>query len=205
MPAQTRPAVFIDKDGTLVEDLPFNVDPGRIRLAPGAREGLVLLHACGYRLIVVSNQSGVARGLFSEADLLPVRLRLQEILAEFGVPLDGFYYCPHHPEGKAADYAVSCRCRKPEPGLILQAAREQRADPTRSWMVGDILDDIEAGRRAGCRTALICNGNETEWNFSARRSPDLVAADFAEAAYRIVLRDGRLSGSRRETLAGQRG
>ena len=181
----SRRAVFLDKDGTLVVDVPYNVDPELIRLAPGAPEGLPALHAAGYALIVISNQSGVARGLFAEEALTAVEARLRALLSELGVPLTGFYACPHHPEGEVADYAVRCDCRKPEPGLVTRAAAEHRADLARSWFVGDILDDVEAGRRAGCRTVLIDNGNETEWRLSPDRQPHHVAADLAEAA-RII-------------------
>jgi D-glycero-D-manno-heptose 1,7-bisphosphate phosphatase len=183
--APTRRAVFLDKDGTLVEDVPDNVDPALVRLAPGAREGLRSLHEAGYLLIVVSNQSGVARGLFPESALGPVRDRIEGLLAEFGVPLAGFYYCPHHPRGSAPRYAPDCSCRKPQPGLVLSAARDHGIAPERSWLIGDILDDVEAGRRAGCRTVLIDNGNETRWVLTPGRRPHHRAADLAEAA-RVV-------------------
>jgi histidinol-phosphate phosphatase family protein len=180
-------AVFLDKDGTLVEDVPFNVDPDRMRLTPGVGEGLALLHEAGYQLIVVSNQSGVARGLFTERALAMVERRLRELVAEEGgVPLAGFYYCPHHPHGVVAEYAVDCRCRKPRPGLITRAAREHRIDLGGSWMVGDILDDVEAGRRAGCWTLLVDNGHETEWDLSCRRRPHRAAPDLAGAAHVIA-------------------
>jgi histidinol-phosphate phosphatase family protein len=181
-----RAAVFLDKDGTLVADVPYNVDPARIRLAPGARAGLRRLHAAGYRLVVISNQSGVALGHFPEEALGPVRDRLAGLLAELDVPLSGFYYCPHHPEGFVLRYARPCRCRKPQPGLITRAARELGIDLCGSWFVGDILDDVEAGRRAGCRTVLIDNGNETEWHRSPFRWPHAVASDLDHAARLIV-------------------
>ncbi|QEH34775.1 D-glycero-beta-D-manno-heptose-1,7-bisphosphate 7-phosphatase [Aquisphaera giovannonii] len=183
---ETHRAAFLDKDGTLVVDVPYNVDPDQIRLAPGAAEGLVLLRDAGFRLIVISNQSGVARGLFAEAAIAAVRGRLGELLGEIGVALDGFYYCPHHPQGVVPEYAVACECRKPQPGMILAAARDHAIDLGRSWFLGDILDDVEAGRRAGCRTALIANGNETEWERSPLRWPDVVARDLAEAARLIT-------------------
>src|SRR5439155_13322560 len=97
-------AVFLDKDGTLVEDVPYNVDPERIRLMPGAAEGLFLLHSAGYKLFVVSNQSGVARGYFEETALRAVRARLRSLFEHIGVTLSGFYYCPHHPEGTVQPY-----------------------------------------------------------------------------------------------------
>jgi D-glycero-D-manno-heptose 1,7-bisphosphate phosphatase len=181
-----RKAVFLDKDGTLIEDVPYNVDPQRIRLAPGAVEGLTVLHESGYALIVVSNQSGVARGLFPERVLREVEGSLRCQLAAFGVPLAGFYYCPHHPQGTVEGYAIACRCRKPAPGMLRRAAADLGIDLAESWMVGDILDDIEAGRRAGCRTVLINNGNETEWRKGRQRWPHHRAADLADAA-RLIL------------------
>jgi histidinol-phosphate phosphatase family protein len=168
------------------------VDPGRIRLLSGSAAGVRALVEAGYRLIVVSNQSGVARGYFGEEALAGVSARLRELLAEAGAPLTGFYYCPHHPEGRVAPYAVVCHCRKPLPGLIYRAALEHDIDLSQSWLVGDILDDIEAGRRAGCGTVLIDNGHETEWVLTPTRQPDFVAADLSEAARVIKAGIGRL-------------
>src|SRR5437588_6461923 len=125
------PAVFLDKDGTLVEDVPFNVDPTRIRLAAGATQALRDLADAGYRLVVVSNQSGVARGLFAEGALRGVEGKLRELLGE--VSLAGFYYCPHHPGGTVAAYRRGCECRQPQPGLLQQAARELDLDLGVSW------------------------------------------------------------------------
>ncbi len=183
-------AVFLDKDGTLIDDVPDNVDPALIRLAPRAEEGLPLLHQAGYRLIVVSNQAGVARGLFQESALRGVEDRIRELLGRLGVPLAGFSYCPHHPEGAVGRYAHACDCRKPAPGMLVGAAWAGGLDLGRSWLVGDILDDVEAGRRAGCRTVLIDNGNETEWVLTPGRTPDHRAGDLAEAA-RIIVATGR--------------
>jgi histidinol-phosphate phosphatase family protein len=182
----TVAAVFLDKDGTLVEDVPYNVDPEKIRLGPGALEAARLLHEAGFRLVVVSNQSGVARGLFAESALQAVEERLRGLLAEAGVPLAGFYYCPHHPQGTVGAYSRVCVCRKPAPGLILRAAQELGIEVERSWLVGDILDDVEAGRRAGCRTVLLDTGHETQWLPGPLRQPDCQAADLPEAA-RLIL------------------
>jgi histidinol-phosphate phosphatase family protein len=182
----TQRAVFLDKDGTLIEDVPFNVDPDRIHLTAGAAEGLRQLHRAGYLLVVISNQSGVAHGRFPERALTGVERRLRELLEEAGVPLQGFFYCPHHPKGSVKRYAIACRCRKPAAGLLRRAARALDIDVSQSWMVGDILDDIEAGRRAGCRTVLLNNGNETQWLAGRRRRPHHVAADLAEAAQLIL-------------------
>jgi D-glycero-D-manno-heptose 1,7-bisphosphate phosphatase len=185
-----RQAVFLDKDGTLIEDVPYNVDPAQIRLEPGAIEGLRLLRDAGFRLIVVSNQPGVAHGLFAESALAGVETRLRELLTAGGVALDGFYHCPHHPKGSVADYARVCDCRKPQPGMLRRAANDHGIALAHSWMVGDILNDVEAGRRAGCRTVLIDNGHETEWLLSDLRRPDYVAPDLAAAA-RIILAETR--------------
>jgi D-glycero-D-manno-heptose 1,7-bisphosphate phosphatase len=182
--------VFLDKDGTLIENVPYNVDPERMRLTAGAAAGLRKLHEAGFVLAVVSNQSGVARGYFVEEALAAVEARLRSLLGEEGVPLAGFFYCPHHPEGVVPALAVTCACRKPAPGLVLRAARELGAELGRSWLVGDILDDVEAGRRAGCRTVLLDNGNETEWALTAGRLPHFMAADLAAAADIILGEDG---------------
>ena len=179
-------AVFLDKDGTLLEDVPYNVRPEQMRLMPGAAAGLLAVHAASYRLVVVTNQSGVAHGYFAEEQLGGVERRLSELLAELGLPLTGFYYCPHHPEGRVARYAVCCGCRKPESGLLRRAAQDLGIDLARSWFVGDILNDVEAGRRAGCRTILLDNGHETEWLPGPWRTPHYVAADLTEAAHIIL-------------------
>jgi len=181
-----RAAVFLDKDGTLIEDIPYNVDPDLIRLTDGAVDALRLLHAAGFVLIVVSNQSGVARGYFEEAALEAIERRLRAILEPAGIPLAGFYYCPHHPDGIVNAYAVECACRKPAAGLIQRAAHEHGVDLARSWMIGDILHDVEAGRRAGCRTILLDVGHETEWDLTPDRTPHLVAASLLEATHAVV-------------------
>ncbi|KRB84698.1 D-glycero-alpha-D-manno-heptose-1,7-bisphosphate 7-phosphatase [Noviherbaspirillum sp. Root189] len=175
-------AIFLDKDGTLVEDVPYNVNPGLIELTWHAGQALQLLQHMGYALFVVSNQSGVAKGLFTEAALDPVHQRLTELLAQYGVELSGFYYCPHSPDGVISRYAIPCTCRKPLPGMLYRAAHEHDIDLSQSWMIGDILHDVEAGRRAGCQTILIDNGNETEWKLSAQRTPHFKASDLYAAA-----------------------
>jgi len=177
-------AVFLDKDGTLVRDVPYNVDPARIELMPGAPKALAAFAAAGFELVVVSNQSGVARGLFEESALAAVEQRLTELLAP--VRLAGFYWCPHHPEGTRSRYAMDCLCRKPRPGLLLRAAAQHAIDLRASWFIGDILNDVEAGRRAGCRTILLDNGHESEWQLSPIRTPHITVADWATAASAIL-------------------
>jgi len=188
--AMTNAAVLFDKDGTLLEDVPYNVDPALMRFAPGAREALTLLAAHGLRLFVVSNQSGVALGRFGYEALDEMEAHLRRMFEACGVTLAGAYWCPHHPEGIVARYAYRCACRKPAPGMLLQAAREHGIDLSASWFVGDILDDIEAGARAGCRTVLIDNGNETEWVSGPQRVPTLREPDLLRAALAIVREHG---------------
>lgn len=179
-------AVFIDKDGTLIHNVPYNADPALIRLLDKAAAGLKLLKDAGYLLIVISNQSGVALGYFQEEDLDGIRRKLQEELSQEGVALDGLYFCPHHPEGIVEEYALACECRKPKPGMILQAAANFNIDLRQSWMIGDILHDVEAGNKAGCNTILIDNGNETEWKLTPDRQPTELARDIFEAAKKII-------------------
>ena len=179
-------AIFLDKDGTLVDDLPYNVDPGRIHLVDGAGPGLRLLARLGYRLFVVSNQDGIAFGRFPPSAMDGVRDRLHALLAREGLALAGFYWCPHHLDGSVPAYARDCDCRKPQPGMLLRAAQEHGISLRDSWMIGDILHDVEAGNRAGCRTVLIDNGNETEWRLGPRRVPTRMAPNLHAAAMLVA-------------------
>jgi histidinol-phosphate phosphatase family protein len=128
----------------------------------------------------------VALGKFERHALDGVETRMHELAAEAGAAIEGVYWCPHHPQGIVAEFTRVCECRKPAPGMLLRAAREHRLDLSRSWFIGDILDDVEAGRRAGCRSVLIDNGNETEWLRGPGREPDIVVRDMHEAAIAIV-------------------
>jgi histidinol-phosphate phosphatase family protein len=185
-------AIFLDKDGTLIENVPYNVDPDQIQLAWLAGPALQMFQQMGYQLFVVSNQAGIAKGYFTEASLEPVQRRLGELLAQYGVTLNGFYYCPHSPDGVINRYAIDCTCRKPMPGMLQRAAQEHDIDLSRSWMIGDILHDVEAGRRAGCKTVLIDNGNETEWEMGPQRTPHLTAPNLYTAARMIATTDKAL-------------
>lgn len=167
-------AVFIDKDGTLIPDIPYNADPALITLAPNAGLALRHLKQAGYALIVISNQSGVARGLFAETALIGVRQRLDQLLAVFEIALDGFYYCPHLPDAPIAHYRVDCQCRKPKSGLLTQAANELGIDLAHSWMIGDIAADCEAGKRVGCHTILIEKPYDPQREFNTLSQPDFL-------------------------------
>jgi D-glycero-D-manno-heptose 1,7-bisphosphate phosphatase len=179
-------AIFLDKDGTLIPDIPYNVNPDLITIVPNAIEGLKQLSAEGYLLIIISNQAGVARGYFTEDKLPAVEQRIKQLLEKQGVKLSAFYYCPHHPEGTVRRYTDDCYCRKPQPGMLLKAARDHNIDLPSSWMIGDILNDVEAGNRAGCKTVLINNGNETEWIAGTLRSPTCISNSINQAAEDIL-------------------
>jgi len=151
--AALSPAVFLDRDGTLIKEVDYLSDPDRVELIPGAGEALKALSASGFRLVLVTNQSGVARGLFNVETLDSIHERLTELLHEAGASLDGIYTCNHHP-----DFGPPCSCRKPEPGLLLQAAEDLQLDLKCSWMIGDAARDLEAGRRAGAESLLVRTG-----------------------------------------------
>ena len=179
-----RPAVFVDKDGTLVDDVPYNADPALLSFRPAAPEALARLAESGYALVIVSNQSGIARGLFDEAQFARLRQALaRRLLDRAGVRLTDFLYCPHAP---APDGGPQCSCRKPAPGMLLAAARRHRLDLARSWMVGDTLDDVEAGHRAGCRSVLYDSGGETVWRDSRLRRPEHCLGDWDEVAHHLL-------------------
>ncbi len=176
----TAPAVFLDRDGTLVHDRHYPRRPDELVLYDGIGPGLARLQHAGYRLVVITNQSGLARGLFTDHDLDRMHDHLREELARLGLRLDGVYHCPHHPDGTVPALAVACECRKPEPGMLRRAAADLDLDLARSWFLGDILDDVEAGHRAGCRTVLVDLGTEPPPPSPLRR-PDFVARDTAHA------------------------
>lgn len=181
-----RPAIFLDKDGTILRNVPYNADPEKMVFMPGAREGLTRLAGLLWPLVIVTNQPGLALGKFGRAQLHRMHRHMAAMFAEAGATLAGFYFCPHHPDLGHDGRTTACLCRKPRPGLLRAAASRLRLDLGRSWLIGDILDDIEAGRRAGCRTILIDNGNETEWHLNAWRRPHWRAPDLRMASDRIL-------------------
>jgi len=176
-----KKACFLDRDGVLIEDRNYLSDPADVRLCPHVPEALRLLREHGFLLIVVSNQSGIARGYFTVEDLRRVEARIAGLLAEQGVLLDDVFYCFHHVKGVVPEYAVECTCRKPKPGMLLEAARKHGIDLKESLMIGDKVSDIEAGFAAGCRAAaLVRSGHGAEQDLSAfpqaADSPDILSA-----------------------------
>jgi D,D-heptose 1,7-bisphosphate phosphatase len=155
-------AVFLDRDGTINEEVGYMDRMGKLKLIPVAAEAIRLINSSGMKTVVVTNQSGVARGLFDEAFVDTVHIRLREMLRAEGAFLDGIYFCPHHPTEGRERYLMTCDCRKPAPGLLLQAVADLNLDPIRSYMVGDTLKDIEAGARVGARGILVRTGYGSE-------------------------------------------
>ncbi len=148
-------AVFLDRDNTVMEDPGYVTDPNAVKLLPGVELAMKSMAQAGYRLVIVTNQSGVARGLLTEEALEKIHAELRRQLAEHDARYEALYYCPYHPEGTVEEYARDSDLRKPKPGMLLKAARELDIDLSQSWMVGDSARDIEAGQRAGCRTVRV--------------------------------------------------
>ncbi|MBP7669519.1 MAG: HAD family hydrolase [Candidatus Eisenbacteria bacterium] len=185
-----KPAIFIDRDGTLLEPVEYLGDPDGVKLVPGTGEAMRSARSAGFALVVVSNQSGIARGFYGPADVTRVHERVAELLAIEGALIDRFFFCPHHP-----DFTGPCRCRKPEPGLLLQAAHCLNLDLGRSFLVGDTIEDLQAGARAGCRTILVHTGyGERQARERRAEMPagSQEAADLAGAIRQILQgREGR--------------
>jgi D-glycero-D-manno-heptose 1,7-bisphosphate phosphatase len=181
--------VFLDRDGTIVEDVGYVTVPEMLRVLPGVAEAIVLIRRRGWKVIVVSNQAGVAKGLITEDELAGINMRLVLMLGAEGAEVDGIYCCPHHPEGTAPEYAVECDCRKPRPGLLEQAAREHDLELSECVMVGDALRDIQAGRAAGTAAVLVLTGHGPE-SAAQEHGADYVARDLVDAAGWIASREG---------------
>ncbi|KUN00439.1 hypothetical protein AQI95_34645 [Streptomyces yokosukanensis] len=180
-----RGAVFLDRDGTVTEPRHYPADPGDLVLQPGVGPALRRLQDQGRSLVLVTNQSGLARGLFSPRTLDAMHRHLRTLLMAYGVHLDGIYVCPHHPDGSIDGLSFRCACRKPRAGLLLAAAEELDIDLASSWMVGDFRSDIEAGLRVGCRTAWV-GPNSATGTGPPGVEPTLRTATVAEALHHIA-------------------
>lgn len=184
------PAVFLDRDNTIIADPGYICQPSQVRLLPGAAAALKRLAQAGYKTVLVTNQSAIARGMLSEDGLHEIHQELRHQLAAGGATLDAIYCCPYHPEGIVPKYTRASDLRKPGAGMLLQAAGEMHLDLRRSWMVGDRLQDVQAGATAGCRTILVTQQPQGDENSPAteatRARPDYVVADLAQAADAIL-------------------
>lgn len=192
-----RPAVFIDRDGTISEEVGYVNHPTRYRVFPYAAEAIRTLNDAGWLAVLVTNQAGVARGYFAEEMIGRVHALLAEELERGGARLDAVYYCPHHPTVGDAPYRLDCDCRKPRPGLIRRAESELGIDPEASWMVGDRYGDVELARNAGLRSAFVLSGYGLgEWEHQRagwKHHPDIVADNLLEAVRAIIKRSQLLT------------
>jgi D-glycero-D-manno-heptose 1,7-bisphosphate phosphatase len=192
-------AVFLDRDDTLIDNDGYLGDPSKVKLLTGAATAVSAIRALGYRLIVVSNQSGVARGLFDESAVEAVNQEMcRQLREQAGAHIDASYYCPYHPEAPIAEYRLDHDWRKPKPGMLLQAAADFGLDLSQSWMIGDQPRDVAAGAAAGCRTILLRDpekAKSTDADPPALQvSPNFIVRTLADAA-RIIAREGRNPGA----------
>jgi len=192
-----RRAVFLDRDGTINQEVNYLSRPEDVRLIPGAGPAIARLNAAGLAVVVVSNQSGLARGYFDDGDLARVQAELSRQLAAEGARIDAYYVCPHlpPPEGKVPEFAFECDCRKPRPGLVLKAASQMNLLLEGSFMVGDRLRDVACGRRAGLTSILVKSGQDDGAPTSDDERPHHVAPDLAAAVEWILARVGEPAGA----------
>ncbi|MBU0630936.1 MAG: D-glycero-beta-D-manno-heptose 1,7-bisphosphate 7-phosphatase [Candidatus Margulisbacteria bacterium] len=179
-------AVFLDRDGTIIKDVHYLSNPKEIEFLPGAIDGIKRLNEAGFLVMVISNQSGVARGLLSEDMLQTIDKTMHKLLLAQGAHLDASYYCPHHPDHGVYPYNDECECRKPSPGMLIRAAKENQVNLDRSFMIGDKASDIEAGQGAGTKTILVLTGVGTESRSKLKQPANHIAKDLTEAAAWIV-------------------
>lgn len=205
-PAQGRRAVFLDRDGTLVRETHYLTDPSRLALLPGAGRAVAKLNAAGFAVVVVTNQSGVARGLSTEDRVRQIHAKLIGLTARHGARLDGIYFCPHHPEGSVQAYRKVCSCRKPGTGLFVRARDELALNLAGSYHIGDKRSDVEAAARAGLVSILVLSGyGRKEWEACLRSGPgsimpDRIARGLAEAAEWVLWRESRQENGRGSCL-----
>ena len=185
-----QPAVFIDRDGTISEEVGYVNHPSRFRIFPYSAEAIRKLNESKWLAIVVTNQAGVARGYFSEDVIVRVHQELENGLATQSAQLDAIYYCAHHPTVGEPPYRFDCDCRKPKDGLIRRASQDFEIDLAASWMVGDRYSDIELARNSGLRSAFVLSGyGRGEWEYQRARweyQPDLVCENLLEAVESIL-------------------
>ena len=185
-----RPAVFIDRDGTISEEVGYINHPSRFRVFPYAARAIKLLNDQGWLAVIITNQAGVARGYFSESMIETVHNNLQKELRDEGARVDAIYYCAHHPTRGEPPYRQECDCRKPKPGLVTRATKDLDIAVEQSWMIGDRYGDIELARNAELRSALVLSGyGRGEWEHQRslwKHQPDLVAENLLEAVESIL-------------------
>ena len=179
-------AVFLDRDGTIIEDVGYLNECSKIRFLPRVSEAIRLLNENGFKVIIATNQSGVARGFFTEETVREINRYIQESLAKQGALIDKTYYCPYHIEGTIKEYKKECHCRKPNPGMMEEAAGEFGIDLKNSFVIGDKISDIEAGHRAECKTILLANKMSPGREKEITSMPHHIATDLYKAVKWLV-------------------
>lgn len=180
----SKTGVFLDRDNTIIRDMVYLSDPGKIEILPRVCDAIRALNEKNIPVIIITNQSGVARGILTEERLSEIHIKLLSLLAEQGAQIDAIYYCPHHPEGNPGKYRRACSCRKPEPGLLLQAAKDFCLDLSSCYMIGDKSIDVETIHRVGGRGVLLSTGTDHD----IQQQPDQIAHDL-HGAINWVLED----------------
>jgi D,D-heptose 1,7-bisphosphate phosphatase len=186
-------AVFLDRDGTINEEVGYLDSLDKLKIIPSAYEAIRLINESGMKVVVISNQAGVARGFFTEDFVKITHEHLQTALRQQGATIDNFYYCPHHPTEGIEPYRKDCNCRKPAPGMLLRAVQDLNIDLTRSYLVGDRFNDMEAGKKIGVRGILVKTGfgqsllqDDGPDEATPENKPDFIAADILEAVKWIL-------------------
>jgi len=177
-----RPAVFLDRDGTIIRQVELLHTPSQLHLLPGAALAIKQFNDSGYAVVIVTNQPVIARGIIGPDDLGRIHATLLSRLARRGARIDAVYFCPHHPQADRAEYRMACACRKPGIGMLLQAEKDLGIDLARSFFVGDSTQDVCAGNRAHVRTILVRTGHGGNDPWQHESTPDFVARNLAEAA-----------------------
>ncbi len=180
-------AVFIDRDGTLIEDVGYISSIDALSVIDGSADAIRRLNKAGIKVVIITNQAGIARGFFDEDTLITIHERLIEILSEHNAVIDKIYYCPHYPEGTVPEYSISCLCRKPEPGMVEKAVEELGIDLKRSYIVGDKASDIELAQRIGARGILVLTGYGSNVVKDNEVNPTYIAPSLKEAVEWILM------------------
>ena len=178
---QKNKACFLDRDGVLIEERNYISSPSEAEIFPETIQALKILRKNGFKIIVITNQGGVAKGYYKEESIFDVHKEIDRQLAKAKLKIDKYYYCPHHPEGMVKKYSVACRCRKPAPGLILDAVKDFNIDLSKSFLIGDKVSDIEAAQNAGCSAILVETGHGQEHVSNARIKNIIVTKNILEA------------------------
>ena len=175
--------IFLDRDGTINVDVSYLKYPEDLKLIEGSAQAIKLFHEDGFKVIVVTNQSGVARGYFTEDDVGRVNSHLSSLLKEKGTYIDDVFYCPHYEQGKVKEYSIDCSCRKPKPGMVFSAAQKYDLDLSACFVIGDKESDIQLGRTAGCKTVLVLTGDGKK--YADKTAADFIAEDLLDAYNKI--------------------